>query len=403
MTTNAYDANDRITSQSGPSGITFHSYDADGNETTVNGQAATYDFENHLTSLGNGAVKYAYDADGNRINMATGGQTTSYLVDTHLPFSSVVEEYNGTALAARYDYGDDLIRMDRGGSTYYYLYDGHGSTRQLTSGSGNVTDTYAYDAFGDGLSHVGNTTNLFLFNAQQFDQPTGDYYMRARYYDQSNGRFLSQDPFEGYRIEPQSLHRYVYSLNDPVDYVDPTGADSLAEISVAGAESVALDGFEAGATQSVEQLAGDSIAEAEDNISAEGLLERGASDITQDAETDADTISDDMSEVVRKGKEGEDFAEREWDFEPNKEKIDDPFRPKRYRKPDQLDHIKRIIGEVKNVARLDWRSQLRVFYKYAQDEGYTFVLYVRLGTKLAPKIAELEQAGKIIVNRMNIP
>ena len=44
----------------------------------------------------------------------------------------------------------------------------------MTSGSGIVTDTYAYDAFGDGLSYVGNTTNPFLFNSQQFDQLTGN-------------------------------------------------------------------------------------------------------------------------------------------------------------------------------------------------------------------------------------
>ena len=40
VTTSTYDANDRITSQSGPVGAVMHSYDADGNEATVNGQTA---------------------------------------------------------------------------------------------------------------------------------------------------------------------------------------------------------------------------------------------------------------------------------------------------------------------------------------------------------------------------
>ena len=150
------------------------------------------------------------------------GTTTSFVVDTSLPYASVVEEYSGSTLAARYDYGDDLVRMDRGG-VYYYLYDGLGSTRQLVNAAGTVTDAYWYDSFGVGLSHTGTTTNPFLFNAQQYDAPTGTYFLRARYYDQNSGRFLSQDPYSGSNDDPVSLHRYLYAGAEPVDNVDPSG------------------------------------------------------------------------------------------------------------------------------------------------------------------------------------
>ena len=111
VTNTTYDVNDRIVG---------HSYDADGNETTVNGQAAGYDFENHLVSLGS-VASYVYDADGNRVSVSNAGTTTSYVVDTSLPYASVVEEYTGasTTPSARYDYGDDLVRMDRGSGVYY--------------------------------------------------------------------------------------------------------------------------------------------------------------------------------------------------------------------------------------------------------------------------------------------
>jgi len=232
-TTNAYDANDRITAQSGPGGMVNHSYDDAGNETTVNGQLAAYDFENHLVSLNSGATSYVYDADGNRVSVTSGGVATGYVVDTRLPYASVVEEYSGTTLdngtlAARYDYGDDLVRMDRttpSVSTSYYLYDGLGSTRQLVNTGGTVTDTWGYSAFGELASHMGSTVNPFLFNAQQFDQPTGTYFLRARYYDQSNGRFLSQDPFGGHDEDPVTLHRYLYAANEPTDRVDPGGEE----------------------------------------------------------------------------------------------------------------------------------------------------------------------------------
>ena len=67
--------------------------------------------------------------------------------------------------------------------------------------------------------------NPFLFNAQQFDQASGDYYLRARYYDQSNGRFISQDPFGGNGEDPITLHRYLYAGSDPVNIIDPSGRD----------------------------------------------------------------------------------------------------------------------------------------------------------------------------------
>ncbi len=229
-----YDVNDRIVG---------HSYDLDGNETTVNGQAASYDFENHLVSFGS-VASYVYDADGNRYSASNLGTTTSYAVDTSLPYASVVEEYTGgsTTPSARYDYGDDLVRMDRGG-VYYYLYDGLGSTRQLVNTAGAVTDTWAYSAFGELASHTGSTVNPFLFNAQQFDQASGDYFLRARYYDQSNGRFISQDPFSGSNEDPISLHRYLYASVDPVDRVDPSGKDDLAEVLVSTSISEGLQGL----------------------------------------------------------------------------------------------------------------------------------------------------------------
>jgi len=220
-TTNTYDLNDRIATVNGSA---THSYDADGNETTVNGQAASYDFENHLILLGS-VASYVYDADGNRVSVSSAGTTTDYAVDTSLPYASVIEEYAGGSAtpSARYDYGDDLVRMDRGSGVYYYIYDGLGSTRQLVNTAGAVTDSYGYSAFGEMTVRTGSTQNLFLFNAQQFDGASGDYFLRARYYDQSNGRFISQDPLQGNNEDPITLHRYLYAGVDPISNVDPSG------------------------------------------------------------------------------------------------------------------------------------------------------------------------------------
>ncbi len=85
----------------------------------------------------------------------------------------------------------------------------------------------------------GGTVNPFLFQGQQFDPASNDYYLRARYYDPTMGRFLSQDPFAGVDTNPLSLHRYLYTSGDPVNYADPTGlegeiAEEEAGLAVTG-------------------------------------------------------------------------------------------------------------------------------------------------------------------------
>ena len=200
---------------------------------------ASYDFENHLVQLGTrDYTAYSYDADGNRLSVSTrlwapgtaptgavSGTTTVYLVDPTATYARVVLESSGGYSPTRYEYGDDLLRMvGTSGASSYYLYDGLGSTRQLTDGSGVVTDGYLYDAYGVGLARAGSTVNSFLFQGQQYDAASGTYYLRARYYDQNNGRFLSQDPFGGSSDDPISLHRYLYASDDPSNRVDPSGA-----------------------------------------------------------------------------------------------------------------------------------------------------------------------------------
>ena len=90
------------------------------------------------------------------------------------------------------------------------------------------------------VAHTGSTANPFLFNAQQFDGASGDYYLRARYYDQSSGRFISQDPYSGNDYDPISLHRYLYANSSPVNYTDPSGELSEGEVTFASTETQAL-------------------------------------------------------------------------------------------------------------------------------------------------------------------
>ncbi len=60
-------------------------------------------------------------------------------------------------------------------------------------------------------------------SAREFDAETGLVHMGARDYDPSTGRFLQEDPIVGAPAVPQSLNRYSYVMNRPINMVDPLG------------------------------------------------------------------------------------------------------------------------------------------------------------------------------------
>ncbi len=223
-----YDTNDQLTTDA---------YDANGNTTTSNSLAYTYDFENHL--IQQAGISVVYDGDGNRASKTVSGITSTYLIDTQNPTGYVQvlqESFTGNTGANfesmhTYVYGLERISERRNyvannqGATAnaYYVYDGHGSVRALADPTGTVTDTYDYDAFGNLIHSTGTTPNNYLFAGEQFDPDLGLYYNRARYLHTSTGRFLSMDTAEPTPADPASLHRYLYADADPVNGLDPTG------------------------------------------------------------------------------------------------------------------------------------------------------------------------------------
>src|SRR5262249_19424914 len=61
------------------------------------------------------------------------------------------------------------------------------------------------------------------FTQQERDSETGLDYMHARYYGNAQGRFTSADSVFGSIGNPQSLNRYAYVGNNPLNFSDPTG------------------------------------------------------------------------------------------------------------------------------------------------------------------------------------
>ena len=57
------------------------------------------------------------------------------------------------------------------------------------------------------------------------DTESGNDYFEARYYGSSSGRFMSPDPLGGHQEDPQTLNKYSYVRNNPLNLTDPTGLD----------------------------------------------------------------------------------------------------------------------------------------------------------------------------------
>ena len=230
--TYAYDARDRlmsITDSVDPSGAASYTWDANGNQTSeTRGGLLTeylYDARDQLTEVrraGSLFESYGYDYKGLRVRKSGAAGVVRYVYDD----ASVLLQTDAAGnTLAKYDYGPDrLLSLSHATEgRQYYLFDALGSVVDLMRPDGALQARYQYDAWGNLRSTAGSSFNVFGFTGHERDDATGLYYFKARYYDPETGRFLTEDPFEGTREQPPSLHRYLYAYQNPTVYTDPTG------------------------------------------------------------------------------------------------------------------------------------------------------------------------------------
>ena len=286
-TTYAYDSNNRLLSETKQTGsgqtVQNYTYDANGNTKSVQGGGSntTYQYNgfNRLVGLTeNGTnIQYAYNAAGLRTKKTVGGVVTGFVWDE----GKTVMETNGSGgVTAQYLQGFRTISQQTAQGRKYYGYNGHGDVVALSDPNGNVVKQYAYNAFGVEENIDAADTNPFRYCGEYYDVETGSIYLRARYYDPSVGRFLSEDthwntgnmiygdnpvkmneqkhtvPMEStsYTLVPdimavnQSANLYGYGMNNPIMYQDKDGEDATVAAEVfkwgwtAGGGTALLDG-----------------------------------------------------------------------------------------------------------------------------------------------------------------
>jgi len=172
-------------------------------------------------------VTYAYDALGNRIRKLSSSLDIHYQYSQGACRREIHKDpvTQNTLRTITYHPWGMSILVNQTTTDYYFITDFRGWVWGLTDDSGTIVESYNYDPFGRMLAGSLLSHARFLSGAHegQWDAEVGLYYLGARYYDPSLGRFIQEDAVEGAADLPASQNRYVYCQNDPVALIDPTG------------------------------------------------------------------------------------------------------------------------------------------------------------------------------------
>ena len=216
----SYNSGNRIT-QAGD--ISF-SFDENGNTTRRGNENYSWDALDRLTQAGSTNIKY------DPLGLIASYGDIQFTTDP-LGIGNVLSDSKS---GAEYIYGNGLEARIVNGKVSYYVTDFRGSVVAIVDENGNITHKYQYDEFGrviqkeeadyNPFQYVGKNGVMYLTDHQ--------YYMRARHYDPTIGRFLSEDPI-------WSTNLYPYADNNPITRIDPNGkvySETIAGIEYALAE-----------------------------------------------------------------------------------------------------------------------------------------------------------------------
>ena len=162
-------------------------------------------------------ASYTYYSDGLRASKTIGDNTTKYYYDGD---NVINETLNNNNYATNVMGVNGYVSRRQNGTTGYLFKDAHGDVLSIyTSTSNKVTD-YTYDAWGEIRTKNESSSfenNPLRYYGQYYDYESGMTYLRARYYDSSIKRFITEDPAK------DGSNWYAYCGNNPVMMIDPSG------------------------------------------------------------------------------------------------------------------------------------------------------------------------------------
>jgi RHS repeat-associated protein len=172
-----------------------------------------------------------YNGDGARLRQVANGVPTTYTLDVAAPLVQVLVQQDGSGMT-RYLYGVTRVGEQQSAGWAYHLPDALGSVRQLADGNVQVTLARGYMPYGEALWSVGTGASAYGFTGEKFDASIGLVHLRARYYSPQLGRFFVRDAWSGNGQQPATLNPYLYGLNSPIIYTDPSGQICIAGFDI---------------------------------------------------------------------------------------------------------------------------------------------------------------------------
>lgn len=183
-----------------------------------------YDAENRMTSVDSGATaSYVYGPDGQRVKT----QAYEYLYDLDGNTIAMLNASTGANIYDEIYAGGRHLATYSSSTTSFNHNDWLGTERVRTGSTGAVAETCTNLPFGDGQTCTGPESSRLHFTGDERDSETGLDHTLFRQYQSLEARWLSVDPLGGDISNPQSLNRYAYVLNDPVNAIDPLGLDCI--------------------------------------------------------------------------------------------------------------------------------------------------------------------------------
>src|SRR5579884_1117106 len=220
-TTNySYNAAEELTKTVQGSTTVTYSYDGNGNLTgSTDGNSFSYNKKNQTTAIDGNSYSYSGPDQTERVTLNSASDAYSGLGLSYETTSGNTTYYTRCSCGMLLN-----ERLPNNGGKYYYLFDGQGSVVGLTDSNGNEVNAYDYDPYGVILNTGTNlVTNPFQYEGGYFESSTGLVKFGTRYYNPQLGRWTQQDPVGGSLGDPDSLNRYLYVGNDPVNETDPSG------------------------------------------------------------------------------------------------------------------------------------------------------------------------------------
>jgi YD repeat-containing protein len=196
-----YDALNRIVSSD--QFAETYTYDNRGNRTGYtrnklfenNNETLEFDQHNRLTAVATNdgkEVSYRYNGDNLLYERTENGETTRYYYDGQNVIAEATVTGGVATLKARYIRGRGLVAVeDADRNKSYYLHNGHGDVTELRDETGNTRlNHYTYDIWGNPVIEQETAYNSFRYSGELWDKTTSLKYLRARWYDSSDGRFI---------------------------------------------------------------------------------------------------------------------------------------------------------------------------------------------------------------------